>query len=163
MSNAKVVSTPLANHFKISIDHCPKTNEEEKYMSKVPYASAVGCVMCFRVCTRPDLAHAISQVCKCMSKSRKQHWEVVKWIFQYFKGTTSLGIMFDRQQSKPSVIGYVDSDNAWDFDDRRSTTRFVFTLAGGPIMWRSSVQYVVAMSTTEADYMAAGEASKEAL
>ncbi|CAL0318564.1 unnamed protein product [Lupinus luteus] len=163
MSNAQVVSTPLANHFKLSLDQCPKTDEEKKYMSKVPYASAVGCLMYAMVCTRPNLVQAVSQVCKYISKPGKQHWEAVKWIFRYLKGTTGLGIMFSSKQSKPSVIGYVDSDYAEDLDDRRSTTGFVFTLASGPIMWRSSVQSIVAMSTTEAEYMAAGEASKEAL
>src|ERR1044072_1696408 len=61
------------------------------------------------------------------------------------------------------ILGYVDSDYAGDLDDRRSTTGYVFTLAGGPICWKSSVQSIVAMSTTEAEYMAVAEATKEAL
>ncbi|OIV89834.1 hypothetical protein TanjilG_28396 [Lupinus angustifolius] len=121
------------------------------------------CLLYAMVCTRPDLAQAVSQVCKYMSKPGKQHWEAVKWIFRYLKGTTGLGIMFGSQHSKPSVIGYVDSDYAGDLDDRRSTMGFVFTLVGGSIIWRSSVQSVIAMSTIEAGYMAAGEASKEAM
>ena len=48
-------------------------------------------------------------------------------------------------------------------DDRRSTTRYVFTLLGGPIFWRSTVQSLMAMSTTKAEYMAVAEATKEAL
>lgn len=163
MSNAKIVSTPLANHFKLSLDQCPKTGAEAEYMSKVPYASAVGCLMYAMVCTRPDLAQAVSQVCKFMSKPGKQHWEAVKWIFRYLKGTTGHGIMFGSQQGDPSVVGYVDSNYAGDLDDRWSTTGYVFTLAGGPICWKSSVQSVVVMSTTEAEYMVVAEASKEAL
>ena len=57
----------------------------------------------------------------------------------------------------------MDSDYAGDLDDRRSTTRYVFTLGGGPICWKSSVQSTVALSTTEAEYMAVAEAAKEAL
>ena len=68
-----------------------------------------------------------------MSKPGKQHWEAVKWIFKYLRGTTGHGIMFGNQQGNPSVMGYVDSDYAGDMDDRRSTTGYVFTLAGGPI------------------------------
>ena len=56
MNNAKPVSTPLANHFKLFIVQCPKTNSEKDDMSKVSYANAVGCLMYIMVCTRPDLA-----------------------------------------------------------------------------------------------------------
>ncbi|KAE8729714.1 3-ketoacyl-CoA synthase 11 [Hibiscus syriacus] len=66
--HAKPVSTPLANHFKLSSEQCPKTDKEVEDMAKVPYSNAVGCLMYAMVCTRPDLAHAVSQVCKYMSK-----------------------------------------------------------------------------------------------
>ena len=72
MSNAKLVSIPLAKHFKLSIDQCPKTNVEVEYMSKVPYARAVGCLMYVMVYTIPDLTHATSQVCKFLFSPRKQ-------------------------------------------------------------------------------------------
>ena len=55
MDDAKPVSTPLANHFRLSTNQYPKTNDEVKDMSKVPYASAMGCLMYAIVCTRPDL------------------------------------------------------------------------------------------------------------
>ncbi|KAL0460800.1 UNVERIFIED_CONTAM: Retrovirus-related Pol polyprotein from transposon TNT 1-94 [Sesamum latifolium] len=135
MSKAKPVSTPLANHFKLSLEQCPKKDREIEDMAKVPYASAVGCLMYAMVCTRPDLAHAVSQVCKYMSKN----------------------------QNDSLVVGYVDSDYAGDLDDRRSTTGYVFTLGGGSICWKSTVQSIVALSTIEAEYMAVAEAAKEAL
>ncbi|KAL4312354.1 hypothetical protein GQ457_01G013740 [Hibiscus cannabinus] len=163
MSNAKPVSTPLANHFKLSSELCPKTDKECEEMAKVPYASAVGCLMYAMVCTRPDLAHAVGHVCKYMSKPGRRHWEAVKWIFRYLKGTLGHGIVFGSQQHDPLVVGYVDSNYAGDLDDRRSTTGYVFTLGGGPICWKSTVQPIVALSTTEAEYMAVVEAAKEAL
>ncbi|KAE8673710.1 hypothetical protein F3Y22_tig00111774pilonHSYRG00047 [Hibiscus syriacus] len=128
MSSAKPVSTPLVNHFKLSSEQCPKTDKEAEDTTKVPYSNVVGCFMYAMVCTRPDLAHDVSQVCKYMSKP-----------------------------------GYMDSDYAGDLVNRRSTIGYVFTLSGGPICWKSSVQSVVALSTTEAEYMAATEAAKEAL
>ncbi|KAE8708925.1 Serine/threonine-protein kinase HT1 [Hibiscus syriacus] len=163
MSSAKPVSTPLANHFKLSSEQCPKTDKEAEDMAKVPYSNVVGCLMYAMVCTRPDLAHDVSQVCKYMSKPGKQHWEAVKWIFRYLKGTVGHGIIFGSQRDNPLVVGYVDSDYASDLDNRRSTTGYVFTIGGGPICWKSTVQSVVALSTTEAEYMAAAEAAKEAL
>ncbi|KAL0426860.1 UNVERIFIED_CONTAM: Retrovirus-related Pol polyprotein from transposon TNT 1-94 [Sesamum latifolium] len=137
MSKAKPVSTPLANHFKLSSEQCHKIDREIEDMANVPYASAVHCLMYAMVCTRPDLAHAISQVCKYMSKPVSRY--------------------------NPLVAGYVDSDYAGDLDDRRSITGYVFTLGGGPICWKSTVQSIVALSTTEAEYMAVAEVAKEAL
>jgi hypothetical protein len=163
MENAKPVNTPLANYFRLSTSQCPTTVEETEDMSKVPYASAVGCLMYAMVCTRPDLAHAVSVVSKYMANPGKRHWNTVKWIFRYLKGTTDYGITFVRQKSDLSVVGYVDADYAGDLDDRRSTTGYVFTLAGGPICWKSMIQSTVAMSTTEAEYMAVAKAVKEAL
>jgi hypothetical protein len=70
MENAKPVSTPLANHLCLSTSQCPKTVEETEDMSKVLYASAVGCLMYTTVCTRPDLAQAVSVVSKYMANLR---------------------------------------------------------------------------------------------
>ena len=71
--------------------------------------------------------------------------------------------MFSKQQSVPSVVGYVDVDYVRDLDDRRYTTGYVFTLGGGPICWKSMIQSLVALSTTESKYMAVAEAIKEAM
>uniref|UniRef100_A0A2N9HZR4 CCHC-type domain-containing protein n=1 Tax=Fagus sylvatica TaxID=28930 RepID=A0A2N9HZR4_FAGSY len=163
MLDAKPVSTPLANHFRLSGSQCPKNEEEIENMSKVPYASAVGCLMYAMVCTRPDLAHAVSTVSRYMANPGREHWNAVKWIFRYLKGTAEHGILFSRQPGTNSVVGYVDADYAGEVDDRRSTTGYVFTLSGGPICWKSTLQSIVAMSTTEAEYMAVAEAAKEAL
>ena len=94
MENAKPISTPLVNYFRLSTSQCPKTVEETEDMSKVSYASAVGCLMYTVVCTRPDLAHAVSVVSKCMTNPGKQHWDAVKWIFKYLKGITDYDITF---------------------------------------------------------------------
>ena len=78
MENAKAVSTPLPGHLKLTKDICPKTQEEEDKMSKVPYASAVGSLMYAMVCTRPDIAHAVRVVSRYMSHPRIEHWNAVK-------------------------------------------------------------------------------------
>ncbi|KAE8715770.1 hypothetical protein F3Y22_tig00110160pilonHSYRG00432 [Hibiscus syriacus] len=115
MSSAKPVSTPLANHFKLSSEQCPKTDKEAEDMAKVSYSNVVGYLMYAMVCTRLDLAHVVSQVCKYMSKPGKQHWEAVKWIFRYLKGTVGHGIVFGSQRDNPLVVGYVDSDYASEY------------------------------------------------
>jgi hypothetical protein len=133
MENAKPLSTPLTNHFCLFTLQCPKIVEETKDMSKVSYASAMGCLMYVMVCTRPNLAHAVNMVSKYMANSGRQHWDVVKCIFRYVKCTIEYGITFVRQKSDLSVVSYIDADYIGDLDDRRSTIGYVFTLVGGPI------------------------------
>jgi hypothetical protein len=155
----KPVSTPLARHFKLTKEICPKTHEEIKYMSRVPYSSAVGILMHPMVCTRPDIAHAVGVVSRYMNNPGKEHWEVVKWILRYLRGTSNHALCFGG--SETVLQGYVDSDMAGDKDSRRSTTGYVFTIGGTTVSWISKIQKVVALSTIEAEYVAATEASKE--
>ena len=71
MNEAEPVSTPLGSHFKLNKEQSPKTEEERDHMSKVPYASAIGSLMCVMVCTRPDIAHAVGFMSKFMSRPGK--------------------------------------------------------------------------------------------
>ena len=97
MDNTKIVRTPLANHFRLSTNQCPKIDDEVKDMSKVPYVSVVGCLMYVMVYTRPDLAHVVNLVSKFLSNLGRMHLDAVKWIFRYLRGTTNYGIMFKKQ------------------------------------------------------------------
>lgn len=115
------------------------------------------------VCSKPDLSHAVSVVTRYMSNPGREHWNAIKWIFIYLRGTSDLKIIFSGRRSSTELVGYVDSDYASDLDKRRSTTGYVFTLAGGPISWKAMLQPTVALSTTEAEYMAAVEATKEGI
>ena len=159
MQDAKPVSTPLATHFKLSKEMCPKTQEDIEYMSKVPYQSAVGSLMYAMVCTRPDIAHAVGVVNRYMSNPGKRHWLAVKWILRYLRGTTSQALCFGG--SNTTLQGYADSDMAGDRDSSRSTTGYVFTVGGTAVSWISRLQRVVALSSAEAEYVALTEASKE--
>ena len=73
MNEAKLVSTPLGSHFKLSKEQSPKTEEERDHMSKMPYTSAIGSLMYAIVCTRPDIAHVVGVVSSFMSRLGKQH------------------------------------------------------------------------------------------
>lgn len=162
--NTKHVSTPLAPYFKLSASMSPSTNAEKRQMDCVPYANAVGALMYAMVCTRPDISQAVSMVSRYMHNPGKGHWQAVKWILRYIHGTIDIGLKFERDKTiGKSLVGYVDSDYAGDLDKRRSTTGYVFTMTGGPISWRSTLQSTVALSTTEAEYMAVTEAFKEAI
>jgi hypothetical protein len=166
MHGSKPVKVPIPIGVKLSTDQCPKTQEEEEDMSHVPYASAVGSLMYAMVCTRPDIAHAVGVLSRYMSKPGKEHWTTVKRVFRYLRGTTSYGLCYQGRPGLDRVVdihGFVDADWAGDLDRRRSTSGYVFNLFGGAISWMSKRQAVVALSTTEAEYMAATHASKEAV
>ncbi|KAH9705989.1 hypothetical protein KPL70_012076 [Citrus sinensis] len=158
----KPVCTPLAPHFKLSSSSCPRSQEECDYMARVPYASVVGSLMYAMVCTRPDISQAVSMVSRYMHNPGKNHWLAVKWILQYLYGTIDVGLLFKKDCGQ-QCVGYCDSDFTGDLDKRRSTMGYVFTLGGGSISWRSILQSTIALSTTEAEYMAATEAVKEAI
>ncbi|KAH9782717.1 Integrase catalytic domain-containing protein [Citrus sinensis] len=158
----KPVCTTLAPHFKLSSSSCPRSQEERDYMARVPYASAVGSLMYAMVCTRPDISQAVSMVSRYMHNPGKNQWLVVKWILRYLYGAVDVGLLFKKNCGQ-QCVGYCDSDFVGDLDKRRSTTGYVFTLGGGPVSWRSILQSTIALSTTEAEYMAATEAVKETI
>ncbi|KAG8500752.1 hypothetical protein CXB51_002776 [Gossypium anomalum] len=161
MRSAKPVSTPLAAHFRLSSALSPQSDDEIEYMSHVPYSSAVGSLMYAMVCSRPDLSYAVSAVSRYMANPGKEHWKAVQWILKYLRGTTDVCLQFGRTED--GVIGYVDADFAGDLDRRRSLTGYVFTIGGCAISWKATLQTTVALSTTEAEYMAITEACKEAI
>ena len=108
---------------------------------------------------RPYIAHAVGVVSRYMNNLGKEHWEAVKWILRYLRGTANHALCFGCSESV--LQEYVDSDMAGDKDSRRSTTGYVFTIGGTTVSWISKLQKVVALSITEAEYVAATEASKE--
>ncbi|KAE8735417.1 hypothetical protein F3Y22_tig00000340pilonHSYRG00351 [Hibiscus syriacus] len=94
-----------------------------------------------------------------MNNSGKVHWEAVKWILRYLRGTTNKALCF--KGGDTILTGYVDADLARNIDIKRSTTGYVYTLGGTAMSWVSQLHKIVALSTTEAEYVAVTEASKE--
>ncbi|GKD75885.1 retrovirus-related pol polyprotein from transposon TNT 1-94 [Tanacetum coccineum] len=151
MQDCKPISTPFPTDVKLSSKMSHSSEKERMKMSRVPYASAVGSLMFAMICTRPDIAHAVGVVSRYMAEPGRGHWEAVKRILRYIKGTSDVALCFG--ESDLIVKGYVDSDYAGDLDGSKSTTGYVFTLSGGTVSWVSKLQSVVAMSTTEAENM----------
>ncbi|KAG8473056.1 hypothetical protein CXB51_034969 [Gossypium anomalum] len=159
--SAKPVSTPLAAHFRLSSALSSQSDDEIEYMSYVPYSSAVGSLMYAMVCSRPDLSYAVSAVSRYMANPGKEHWKAVQWLLRYLRGTTDVCLQFGR--TRDGVIRYVDANFAGDLNRRRSLTGYVFTIESCATSWKATLQTIVALSTTEAEYMAITEACKEAI
>lgn len=161
MNKAKVVSSPLATHFKLSTKQSPSTDEEKEDMERISYASAVGSLMYAMVCTRLDIAHAVGVVSRFLSNPGRKHWNAVKWIMRYLRGTSKLSLSFG--SGKPMLVGYTDSDMAGDVDAYKSTSGYLITFSGGAVSWQSRLQKCIALSTTEAKLIVATEAYKDLL
>ena len=101
-------------------------------MVDIPYASAVGYLMYAMVGTRPDIAHAVGVVSRFMGNPGREHWEAVKWILRYVKGTTDYGLWFTKN-TEFKVEGYCDADFASDRDRSRSVTGYLFEVGGNTI------------------------------
>ncbi|KAK1552621.1 hypothetical protein Q3G72_020490 [Acer saccharum] len=137
MQDSKKGMLPFRHGIKLSKEQVPKNEHEEQFMSRVPYASAVGSLMYAMLCTRPDICFAVGIVSRFQSKPGPDHWTAVKHIFKYLKRT--------RDNMLKIHIGAV------------------FTIGGGAVIWKSIKQSRIADSTMEAEYVAACEAAKEAV
>ena len=107
------MNVPIPVGVKLSTEQCPKAQEEEDYMSHVPYASALGSLMYAMVCTRPYIAHAVGVLSRFMSNPRKDHWTTVKRVFRYLHGTSDYGLCYQGRAGLERVLdirGFVDAD-----------------------------------------------------
>lgn len=169
MTNCKPAATPLSPGHKLYQSTDEELNEIKS--EKIPYRNTVGSLMYLSQCTRPDLTHAVGVLSQHLEKPSAQHWDAVTHVLRYLRGTTNLGIVY-RGSSQATIhglesstcpISHCDADWAGDRSTRRSTTGYIFQLAGGPISWRSRLQPTVALSSTEAEYRAVTEAGQELL
>ena len=152
MKECKPVNDPIPVGVRLSVEKCPKIQEEEEAMSRVPYASVVGRLMYAMVCTRPNIAHAMGVLIRYMSKPRKEHCIIVKRVFRYLSGTIDHAIYYQGKDGPDKVLGvhgFIDADWDEDLDYRISTSGYVFNLFGGAITWMSMKRDVVALLTIE--------------
>nr|GEY43371.1 retrovirus-related Pol polyprotein from transposon TNT 1-94 [Tanacetum cinerariifolium] len=110
------------------------------------------------------IAYAVSVVSRYLANPGKNHWEAVKWILKYLRGTANMGLLYGiNRVNNVDVTGFFDSDCVKDPDKGRSITGYTFLVQGYVVSWKATLQHVVTLSTTEAEYMALTEAVKEAI
>ncbi|UYV71045.1 hypothetical protein LAZ67_8001516, partial [Cordylochernes scorpioides] len=157
MADCIPASVPMDPSVILTKQDCPTPEQKEK-MPKFPFREAVGSLMFASCVSRPDITYAVSQVSKFLEYPGPAHCTTVKNIFRYLKGTLHMGILFTGQDQ---LVGYSDSDFARDVDSRKSTTGYAFMMNGGTVSWASQRQPIIALSTTESEYIAACSAAKE--
>ncbi|GJY54478.1 retrotransposon protein, putative, ty1-copia subclass [Tanacetum coccineum] len=151
MENSKRGTIPMQEKLKFSKSQGASTPAEIQRMQNIPYASAVGSIMYAVRCTRPDVAFAQNITSRFQQNPGDAHWTAVKNILKYLRNT------------KDMVSCYTDAGYLTDADDMKSQTGYVFVLNGGVVDWKSTKQSIFATSSTDAEYIAAFDASKEAV
>jgi hypothetical protein len=115
--------------------------------------------------TRPDIAYAVSTLSKFNSCPAPEHHAAAKRVLRYLQETKTHGLLYCGQDDSnfPEPICYTDSDWAGDTESRKSTGGYVFLLCGAAVSWKSKKQSTISLSSTEAEYVALSEATKEAM
>ncbi|CAL2265939.1 unnamed protein product [Prunus armeniaca] len=155
LKDCKSVATPLAVNEKLSkVDGSDLADE-------TLYRQMVGSLL-YLTATRPDIMFASSLLARFMHNPTKKHMGTAKRVLRYIQGTISYGIAYEKGKGAV-LIGYCDSDWSGSEDDMRSTSGYAFNLGSGVFSWASIKQSSVALSTAEAEYMSAAEATTQAV
>ena len=162
MSSCNGSEVPVTKGDKLSKEQSPKTDMEKKEMEDKPYASVVGSLMYAQVCTRPDISFALSLLGRYQSNPGQAHWIAAKKVIRYLQKTKDYKLVY-RKGTNLEIVGYCDSDFAGCQDSMKSTSSYIFMMAGGAISWKSMKQKNIATSTMMAEYMACFEATSQAV
>ena len=183
MLDATTVATPMDSN-TVSAADCPLPGSQAQLdMANVPYREACGTLMSLALNSRPDISYAVGVGCRFMHNPGPAHWNLIKRIFRYLKGTLDLrlclgGSTLDLQEfqsiQQPSeingqskfnsrMLGILDADWAGDRDNARSTSGYCFFIGSSLLSWSSRLQATPASSTTHAEYFAAYHSTVEAL
>lgn len=145
-----------------------RINAEEGGRPDRLYMSIVGSLIYAAMITRPDITYAVQALGRHLQTSGEEHMIAAKRVLRYLQGTKDLGLVYEASgdsTGQPSIVGFSDADWGGDLDTRRSTTGYLFMIdkTGGAISWASKLQPTVALSSAEAEYMAACAAVQEAI
>ena len=153
MQNAKACPTPMTATTKLTkTDGTPISNGQA-------YRQILGALQ-YATITRPDIAFSVNRLCQFMHNPLDTHWQALKRLLRYIKGTSSHGIFFSKD-SPPTLHCFTDSDWGGDHDDRRSTNGFAIFLGKSLVSWIAKKQPTVSRSSTESEYKAIANATSE--
>ncbi|KAG6520324.1 hypothetical protein ZIOFF_017373 [Zingiber officinale] len=162
----------ILSHFKMADCNATKHPMEPKTqlhkdlegtpIDATEYRRLIGCLR-YLLHTRPDLSYSVGMASRYMERPTIMHHKVVKQILRYLKGTIHFGLVYIKGPQEFCIFGYSDSDLAGDLDGRKSTSGMAFYLNESLVSWNSQKQKTVALSSCEAEFMAATTAACHAL
>ncbi|KAI5341826.1 hypothetical protein L3X38_009701 [Prunus dulcis] len=154
MRDCKSVAIPLVVNGKLCRDDGSEAADESEFRQ------IVGSLL-YLTATRSDVMFASSLLARFMHNPSKKHMGTAKRVLRYIQGTLDFGIEFAKGKTA-TLIGYCDSDWAGSEDEMRSTSGYAFILGSSMFSWASIKQNTVALSTAEAEYVSAAEATSQA-
>jgi reverse transcriptase-like protein len=160
LEDLKPITTPMDPNIRLTSAQSPSTTEEIASMRNVPYHEAVGSLMYATLGTCPDICFAVQTVSRFNKNPGLAHWEAVKRIFRYLKGTRDLWLSYGGVTKE--LMGYADADGSMS-EDRKAISGYAFMINGGAFSWSAKQQEIISLSTTESEYIAATYTAKEAL
>jgi hypothetical protein len=132
MDKCSATPVPFAKGDKFGDYQCPKNKLDLDEMRDKPYVSDVGSLMYAQVCTHSDLAYVIGMLGRYQKNPGLFHWKVANKVLRYCQGTKDLMLTYQRSDTL-EIVGYSNANLGGCVDNRRSTTGYIFTLAGGAI------------------------------
>jgi len=163
LKDCNTVTTPLDPNVRLSSSMSPTSSQDIEEMRAIPYSQAVGALMYLAIATRPDIAYSVGVLARFNKNPGMQHWKAVKHLFRYLKGTLDYTLTYSASSPPSSELfsTYSDADHGGNPDNGRSTSGYIVKMGNGAISWSSRLQGFVALSTTEAEYVAATSAGQE--
>lgn len=160
LENCRTLSVPADT----SIYDIPPQNGPRK--QERPYRHLLGSLLWCAICSRPDICFAVGYLSRFMENYSEQHWQAGLKVLRYLQGTADLSIRYSGAAAPPlaeTLQIYSDADFAACKITRRSVSGSIALLAGGPVLWASQQQRSVTLSSTEAEFFALTDCSKNAL
>ena len=162
--------THVKMHDTPAVDVLTSSPSSKPRLQKWNYRSAVGCLSYIQAMIRPDITMAVQQCARFCTDPKQDHEEAVKRICRYLLKTRDKGLILRPDKSK-GLECFVDADwaGSWSYQSSmdplstHSRTGFVILYAGCPILWKSKIQSITALSTTEAEYIALSSALREVI
>ena len=128
------------------------------------YREVIGSLIYLMTCTRPDISYSVGLLSRFMQEPKELHWRFLKRLLRYLKTTRDYSLTYYKSNKENrKLIGYTDSDLASNFEDRKSTSGYLFKYGECLISWKSSKQNIVALSSTEAEYIGLTKAAQETI
>jgi hypothetical protein len=159
------ISTPLPFDCQILIHVGPLTPSDAEFMRDKLFHSLLSVLIWGACGTRPDISFACGALGRVQNNPMPYHWDLLIGVCRYICGTMDYGIRYESKPKDGSLkpVGYVDSDWARCIDSRRSTSGYVFFMGNSPVSWLSKRQAFVALSSTEAKYIALARGAQQAM
>jgi len=156
MEDCKPSLVPLETNLKLTRNHNMEGTTQH------PYRELVGCLTYLMITSRPDISIAVNYLSRFQSGATDEHWTHLKRVLRYLQGTKDYFLEYRHNQEEP-IVGFADADWGSDMESRHSTSGYIFQIFGNTVLWTTRKQGTIALSSTEAEYVALSQSSCEAM